>query len=125
MGGWDEQREHRCQHEKASSSDSSYATRRPEAQGDGDWSFIGDTGDEETSILVWYVRLQQFHGYRPDRRGPMFLNHERSGAYLYSQFLRDFHVLQLRAGVSKDDLTGTAGLRSAGYTGSGLCRVCG
>ena len=91
---------------------------RPEAQGDGDWSFIGHTGDEETSILVWYVRLQQFHGYRPDRRGPMFLNHERSGAYLYSQFLRDFHVLQLRAGVSKDDLTGTAGLRSAGYTGT-------
>ena len=89
---------------------------RPEAQGDGDWSFMGDTGDEETSILVWYVRLQQFHGHRPNRRGPMFLNHDRSGAYLYSQFLRDFHALQERVGVAEADLTGTAGLRSAGYT---------
>ena len=91
---------------------------RPEAQGSGDWSFVGDTGDEETSILCWYVALQQFHGYRPDRAGPMFLNHDMSGAYLYGQFLKDFQALQTRVGVPQADLTGTAGLRSAGYTGT-------
>ena len=76
---------------------------RPEAQGDGDWSFIGDTGDEETSILAWYVALQQFHGYRPDRSGPMFLNHRKDGAYLYGQFLTDFHNLQLRVACGVTD----------------------
>ena len=79
---------------------------------------MGDTGDEETSILSWYVALQQFHGYRPDRAGPMFLNHNMSGAYLYGQFLKDFQALQTRVGVPQDELTGTAGLRSAGYTGT-------
>ena len=40
-----------------------------------------------------------------------------SGAYLYGQFLKDFQALQTRVGVPQAELTGTAGLRSAGYTG--------
>ena len=57
---------------------------RPEARGDGDWAVVGDVPNSQWSPLLWYTRLQRFHGRRADPRGPMFLDPDRQRPLLYS-----------------------------------------
>ena len=44
--------------------------QQAEARGDGDWAVVGDVPNSEWSPLLWYTRLQRFHGRRADPRGP-------------------------------------------------------
>ena len=88
---------------------------RPEARGDGDWSFVGDVPDSKWSPILWYVRLQQFHGRRADRRGPMFLDPDMRRPLIYSKFRAQFQEAQRAVGVPDAELAGPHGLRVEGF----------
>ena len=89
---------------------------RPEACGDGDWAYVGDVlGDSKWSPIRWYQRLQQFHGRRADRRGPMFLDPDMRRPLIYAKLLVQFKEAQRAVGVPEDELAGPHGLRVEGY----------
>ena len=91
---------------------------RPEARGDGDWAVVGDIPGSKFSIILWYTRLQQFLGRRPNRRGPMFLDPDMQRPLVYRKLLKQFKDLQRRVGVPEDELTGPHGLRVEGFNGT-------
>ena len=88
---------------------------RPEARGDGDWAVVGDVPNSKWSPLLWYTRLQRFHGRRADPRGPMFLDPDRQRPLLYSKLREQFRRAQLNVGVPEAELAGPHGLRVEGY----------
>ena len=88
---------------------------RPEARGDGDWAVVGDVPNSKWSPLLWYTRLQRFHGRRADPRGPMFLDPDRRRPLLYSKLREQFRRAQLDVGVPEAELAGPHGLRVEGY----------
>ena len=88
---------------------------RPEARGDGDWSVVGDVDEPKFSPVHWFLRLQKFHGPRADKRGPMFLDPDRSRPLLYRKLSQQFRALQERVGVPEEELTGPHGLRVEGF----------
>ena len=96
--------------------------QRPEAQGDGDWSIIGDVDDPKWSIVEWYTKLQRFHGHRADTRAPFFIEQANPGRgarpLIYRVALAAFKDRQRRVGVSDEDLAGLHGLRVAGWNGT-------
>lgn len=92
---------------------------RPEARGDGDWAFIGDLDIPGLGVLEWYRLLQQFHGPRPGKEGPMFVDpNDMTRALIYGQLSDQFKEMQLRVGVPAEEVTGIHGLRVAGYDGT-------
>ncbi len=92
---------------------------RPEAQGDGDWSFVADAPGEPYSILHWYRSLMRLMGKRHDREGPMFIESQGSEqALTYPMALEAFKRLQRDVGVLEEDLAGLHGLRVEGYNGT-------
>ena len=76
---------------------------------------MGDDAEPEFSILLWYVRLQQFHGERQDRSACMFTIDDLSTPLLYREALEQWYTLQRRVGVPETELTGLHGLRVLGY----------
>ena len=96
--------------------------QRPEAQGDGDWSIIGDVDDPKWSIVEWYTKLQRFHGHRADTRAPFFIEQANPGRgarpLIYRVALAAFKDRQRRVGVPDEDLAGLHGLRVAGWNGT-------
>ena len=84
---------------------------RPEARGDGDWAMVGDVPNTKWSPIDWFLKLQQFHGPRPDKRGPMFVDPDMRRPLLYRKLREQFRELQVRVGVPEDELTGPHGLR--------------
>ena len=90
---------------------------RPQAQGDGDWSTIGEIPGSEMCFVTWLVRLNAFHGPR-DPKSPMFVSRDRVRPLLYAAALNGFKELQIRVGVSPDNVTKFHGLRILGYNRS-------
>ena len=89
---------------------------RPEASGDGDWVIIGEVpGGSKFCPVAWFLRLQRFHGTRPNKRGPMFVDPDMVRPLLYSKLRAQFSAMQRRVGVPEDELTGPHGLRVGGY----------
>ena len=89
---------------------------RPEARGDGDWVVIGDIPDSIWSIVTWFLRLQKFHGHRPDRKAPMFVDPDDwDKALLYRKFAAQFKDLQRAIGVPEEEFAGPHGLRVEGF----------
>ena len=88
---------------------------RPEARRDGDWAVVSDVPNSKWSPLLWYTRLQRFHGRRADPRGPMFLDPDRQRPLLYGKLREQFRRAQLKVGVPEAELAGPHGLRVEGY----------
>ena len=91
---------------------------RPEARGDGDWALIGDIPGSVFSILVWFCRLQRFHGHRSDRAAPFFLDPDMRRPLVYRVALEQFKARQRRVGIPEEELAGLHGLRVEGYNGT-------
>lgn len=90
---------------------------RPEAQGDGDWSVLGEIPGSDMCFVKWLILLNSFHGYR-EKSSPMFVSRDRTRPLLYSAVRKGFHEMQQRVGVASDRLTGLHGLRVQGYNRS-------
>ena len=91
---------------------------RNEAQGDGDWAFIGDIPNSDVSILYWYRKLMGLMGVRPNRKEAFFLDPDKKRPLLYHKALAQFKERQRRVGVKEEDLGGLHGLRVEGYNGT-------
>ena len=88
---------------------------RPDAQGDGDWSYIGEIPASKWCPVEWYLKLVRLHGPRP-LDGPFFVSpHNPAQAYLYGTAANHFKEAQVGVGVSKDETTGYHGLRVFGW----------
>ena len=94
---------------------------RPEAQGDGDWAFLGSIRDADGTPskwcpVLWATKLQTFHGNRRNTpQAPYFVSRDRPSAYTYAAARADFRSRQKQVGVKKEDYTGLHGLRVTGY----------
>ena len=79
---------------------------RPEARGDGDWVVRGEVVKDGQPTkwcpLLWFKRLQAFHGYRADKTGPMFLDPDRRRPLVYRKFGEQFKALQRRVKVPEE-----------------------
>ena len=87
---------------------------RPEARGDGDWSYVGDVPGSVFSILRW---LKAFMSFFADARGPdepFFLNKDRTKPYTYGAAMADLRSRCARVGVD-GSLYGLHGARVTGY----------
>ena len=94
---------------------------RPEAQGDGDWAFLGSIREPDGTPskwcpVLWATKLQAFHGNRRNTpQAPYFLSRDQTSAYTYAAARADFRSRQKQVGVKKEDYTGLHGLRVTGY----------
>ena len=90
---------------------------RPEAGGDGDWAILAGLPDRpDWCPIQWIKRLNDFHGARPDKDAPLFVNpRDTSLPYTYSSALKDLYAMQRRVGVADEDLAGLHGPRVEGY----------
>jgi hypothetical protein len=92
---------------------------RPEAKGEGDWIWIGDTPDDAIfSIKLWTHRLFRLHGGAREQVSPFFIApSDRARPLTYDSGMR--HVRKLWAKASSDEEAkryGLHGLRVTGYT---------
>ena len=88
---------------------------RPEAAGEGDWAVLGEIPGSPYCPLMWFLRLQRFHGHRPDKRGPFFLDPDKIRPLIYGKALEAFHDLQEAVNVPRDERAGLHGLRVEGH----------
>ena len=93
---------------------------RPEARGDGDWIWIGDTPDHPLfSIKVWTQRLFALHGAARRPNAPFFVAPEdRQQPLTYQTGMR--HVRELWEKASSHDEAMKYGLHSLRRQGHGL-----
>jgi hypothetical protein len=90
---------------------------RPEAQGEGDWSYVAEIPGSKWCLLEALVKLNSMHEWPRDTAGPMFVTRPGPAGkpYLYRHFLKDYKNKQLAVGVPPSELSGPSGLRTLGY----------
>jgi hypothetical protein len=95
--------------------------QRPEAQGDGDWVWIGES-EGDTNIMFWLkLYFSFFQGVNRDPLEPFFQARDRRRGLLYAQGMSDVRELWARTpGVTTElaKTCGLHGLRVAGNNGT-------
>ena len=95
--------------------------QRPEAQGEGDWVWIGES-DGNTNIMFWLkLYFSFFNGITRDLNEPFFQARDRRRGLLYAHGTSDVRELWARApGVTPEmaKTCGLHGLRVAGNNGT-------
>jgi len=89
---------------------------RAEAQGDGDWSYVGDVPDSIFSIFAWYRKLMAFYPSGRDEAAPFFLAKDRTRPYTYRCGQADLKRLLLKAGLDPEKEGTLHGARVGGNT---------
>ena len=83
----------------------------------GDWSLVGDTGDDSVfSVARWYRALMAHWPASRPMHEPFFLARDRRRAYTYSAAMSDLDRLVRKAGFT--ERYGLHGLRVSGYNWS-------
>jgi len=94
---------------------------RPEAQGEGDWVWIGES-DGDTNIIMWLqLYFSFFAGQERSPFDPFFLARDQRRGLLYSHGMDDVRALWARTpGVTPElaKTCGLHGLRVAGNNGT-------
>ena len=92
---------------------------RPEAQGDGDWTPVGDVPGTVFSIVEWFLLLVKLKPTEPSDDAPFFVARDGVRAYRYQDAVDDMRTLFARVdGVEDPSRYGAHGLRVAGYNNS-------
>ena len=88
---------------------------RPEARGEGDWSYVAQVANSIFDPVFWLLLLTRLRGPRPSKKSPFFVHKDGIRALTYSVALEEFKEAQRKVGVADEDLVGLHGLRVLGY----------